>query len=106
LFVVRVGMDVEQPRAYLTRTITNLSLNKLKSAAVRRETYVGPWLPEPLVTADDETGHEVEQTEAVSLAMLVVLETLSPLERAGSRLAEDRSRLGLSVLRCGARDRS
>jgi len=73
---------VDQPRAYLARTITNLSLNKLKSAAVRRETYVGPWLPEPLVTAEQDAGHEVEQTEAVSLAMLVVLETLSPLERA------------------------
>jgi RNA polymerase sigma-70 factor (ECF subfamily) len=73
---------VAQPRAYLARTITNLSLNKLKSAAVRRETYVGPWLPEPLVTAEEDTGREVEQTEAVSLAMLVVLETLSPLERA------------------------
>ena len=73
---------VDQPRAYLARTITNLSLNKLKAAAVRRETYVGPWLPEPLVTAEQDTGHQVEQTEAVSLAMLVVLETLSPLERA------------------------
>jgi RNA polymerase sigma-70 factor (ECF subfamily) len=73
---------VDQPRAYLARTITNLSLNKLKSAAVRRETYVGPWLPEPLVAAEEDAGQEVEQAEAVSLAMLVVLETLSPLERA------------------------
>lgn len=46
------------------RTITNLSLNKLKSAPVRRETYVGPWLPEHLVTAEDDAGHEVERTEA------------------------------------------
>jgi RNA polymerase sigma-70 factor (ECF subfamily) len=73
---------VDQPRAYLARTVTNLSLNKLKSAAAQRETYVGPWLPEPLVTAEQDAEHEVEQTEAVSLAMLVVLETLSPLERA------------------------
>jgi RNA polymerase sigma-70 factor, ECF subfamily len=78
----REGDHVHQPRAYLTRTITNLSLNKLKSAVVRRETYLGPWLPEPLVTAEDNAGHEVEQAEAVSLAMLVVMETLSPLERA------------------------
>lgn len=74
--------DVDQPRAYLARTVTNLSLNKLKSATARRETYVGPWLPEPLVSTEQDADREVEQTEAVSLAMLVVLETLSPLERA------------------------
>ena len=73
--------DVENPRAYLARTVTNLSLNHLGSATVRREHYVGPWLPEPLVTEPDATG-DVEQAEAVSLAMLVVMETLSPLERA------------------------
>lgn len=74
--------DVDQPRAYLARTVTNLSINRLKSAAVRRESYVGPWLPEPLVTGEDDADRAVEQAEAVSLAMLVVLETLSPLERA------------------------
>jgi RNA polymerase sigma-70 factor, ECF subfamily len=73
---------VSQPRAYLARAVVNLSLNKLKSAAVRRETYVGPWLPEPLVIAEPGADREVELAEAVSLAMLVVLETLSPLERA------------------------
>jgi len=73
--------DVQNPRAYLTRTVTNLSLNHLGSAAVRREQYVGPWLPEPLVTEPD-ASHDVEQAESVSLAMLVVMETLSPLERA------------------------
>lgn len=77
-----VNVDgLDQPRAYLARTVTNLSLNRLKSAAVQRESYVGPWLPEPLVTADD-TERQAEQAEAVSMAMLVVLETLSPLERA------------------------
>ncbi|HEV2370574.1 MAG TPA: RNA polymerase sigma-70 factor [Streptosporangiaceae bacterium] len=73
--------SVAAPGAYLARTVTNLSLNRLKSAAVQRESYVGPWLPEPLVTPED-AGDQVEQAEAVSLAMLVVLETLSPLERA------------------------
>jgi RNA polymerase sigma-70 factor, ECF subfamily len=73
--------DVHNPRAYLTRTVTNLALNHLGSAAVRREEYVGPWLPEPLVTEPD-ASHDVEQAESVSLAMLVVMETLSPLERA------------------------
>jgi RNA polymerase sigma-70 factor, ECF subfamily len=73
---------VDDPRAYLARAVTNLSLNRLGSAAARREAYVGPWLPEPLVTAPDEASGGVERAEAVSLAMLVVLETLSPLERA------------------------
>jgi RNA polymerase sigma-70 factor (ECF subfamily) len=72
---------VAQPRAYLCRIVTNLSINRSQSAAVRRESYVGPWLPEPLVTAPD-AGEGAERAEALSLAMLVVLETLSPLERA------------------------
>ncbi|MDQ4006617.1 MAG: RNA polymerase sigma-70 factor [Actinomycetota bacterium] len=73
--------DVDNPRAYLARTVTNLALNHLSSATVRRERYVGPWLPEPLVTEPDAT-EDVERAESVSLAMLVVMETLSPLERA------------------------
>lgn len=76
-----VDSEVANPRAYLARTVTNLALNHLGSAAVRRETYVGPWLPEPLVTEPDAAA-DVEQAESVSLAMLVVMETLSPLERA------------------------
>jgi RNA polymerase sigma-70 factor (ECF subfamily) len=73
--------SIADPRAYLTRIVTNLSINRLRSAVVQRESYVGPWLPEPLVTAPDASG-EAEQADAISLAMLVVLETLSPLERA------------------------
>ncbi|MBX7547821.1 RNA polymerase sigma-70 factor [Streptomyces sp. NPDC048665] len=72
---------IDRPRAYLCRIVTNLAINRAQSAAVRRESYVGPWLPEPLVTAPDASGG-IEQAEAISLAMLVVLETLSPLERA------------------------
>jgi RNA polymerase sigma-70 factor (ECF subfamily) len=72
---------VDNPRAYLVRTITNLSLNELTSARARRETYVGPWLPEPLLTAAD-ASQEAEMAESISQAMLVVLETLSPTERA------------------------
>lgn len=72
---------VENPRAYLVRTVTNLSLNQLTSARARRETYVGPWLPEPLLTEPDPS-REAEMAESVSMAMLVVLETLSPIERA------------------------
>ena len=77
----QVSDPMTNPGAYLSRTVTNLALNKLTSAAVRRERYVGPWLPEPLVTSPDAAG-KVELAESVSLAMLVVLESLSPLERA------------------------
>ncbi|WP_280722488.1 RNA polymerase sigma-70 factor [Kitasatospora sp. MAA4] len=73
--------QVANPGGYLARTVTNLSLNRLRSAAVQRESYVGPWLPEPLVAAPDASV-DAELAESVSLAMLVVLESLSPLERA------------------------
>jgi RNA polymerase sigma-70 factor (ECF subfamily) len=76
-----VDTEVANPKAYLVRTITNLSLNQLTSARARRETYVGPWLPEPLLTEPD-ASQEAEMSESISQAMLVVLETLSPLERA------------------------
>ncbi|WP_275557437.1 RNA polymerase sigma-70 factor [Streptomyces sp. 5-6(2022)] len=77
----QVSTPVDNPAGYLARTVTNLALNRLTSAAATRERYVGPWLPEPLVTRPD-VGEEVELAESVSLAMLVVLESLSPLERA------------------------
>lgn len=77
----QVSTPVDNPAGYLVRTVTNLALNRLTSAAATRESYVGPWLPEPLVTRPD-IGEEVELAESVSLAMLVVLESLSPLERA------------------------
>jgi RNA polymerase sigma-70 factor (TIGR02957 family) len=73
--------SVNNPKTYLVRTVTNLSINQLTSARARRETYVGPWLPEPLLTQPD-ASQEAEMAESISLAMLVVLETLSPLERA------------------------
>ena len=73
---------IENPRAYLVRIAVNHALQRRAVVNRRRETYVGPWLPEPLVT--DETGADdpALRTESVSLAMLVVLESLSPLERA------------------------
>ncbi|WP_029433393.1 RNA polymerase sigma factor SigJ [Blastococcus sp. URHD0036] len=75
--------DVEDPRAYLVRITTRLALDRLRSAQSRRETYVGPWLPEPLLTGTaPDPADEVELGEQVSLALLVVLETLSPVERA------------------------
>lgn len=72
---------VRDPRAYLVRTVTNLALNRLTSARAQREKYVGPWLPEPLLTSPD-AAEETERADSVSTAMLVVLETLTPVERA------------------------
>ncbi|UGT41288.1 RNA polymerase sigma-70 factor [Nocardia yamanashiensis] len=73
--------SVEHPKSYLVRTVTNLALNRLTSARATRETYIGPWLPEPLITAAD-AAQETEMADTVSTAMLVVLETLAPVERA------------------------
>jgi RNA polymerase sigma-70 factor (ECF subfamily) len=73
--------QVADPRAYLTRIVSNLALERLRSTRYKRETYVGPWLPEPILTGGD-AAEAVADAESVSMAMLVVLETLSPLERA------------------------
>ncbi|WP_327322073.1 RNA polymerase sigma-70 factor [Streptomyces sp. NBC_01210] len=78
--------DVLEPRGYLVRITTRLAIDRLRHVQSRREAYVGPWLPEPIAT---DFGHTVPDTaeravlaESVSLAVLVVLEALSPLERA------------------------
>ncbi|MEV6028275.1 RNA polymerase sigma-70 factor [Streptomyces sp. NPDC052036] len=73
--------QVAEPKAYLTRIVSNLALERLRSTRHQRETYVGPWLPEPILTGGD-AADAATVTESVSMAMLVVLETLSPLERA------------------------
>ncbi|WP_350347680.1 RNA polymerase sigma-70 factor [Agromyces sp. G08B096] len=73
--------DVRDPRAYLVRIVTRQALNHLRSQARRREQYVGEWLPEPLLTSPD-VADDVELAESVSIAMLTVLETLGPAERA------------------------
>jgi RNA polymerase sigma-70 factor (TIGR02957 family) len=73
--------DVRDPRAYLVRTVTRQALNRLRTLARRREDYVGEWLPEPLLTTPD-VAEDVELAESVSMAMLTVLETLTPTERA------------------------
>jgi RNA polymerase sigma-70 factor (TIGR02957 family) len=88
---------VGHPTAYLVRTVTRLCLNRLTSARATRETYVGPWLPEPLLTGlgdraqptgpgggltSPDVAEKAERADSVSMAMLVVLESLSPLERA------------------------
>src|SRR5882724_4454631 len=73
--------EVRDPRAYLVRILTRQALNRLRSVSRRREEYVGQWLPEPLLTSPD-VAEDVELAESVSIAMLTVLETLGPAERA------------------------
>ncbi|NVI87850.1 RNA polymerase sigma factor SigJ [Actinomadura sp. BRA 177] len=75
------GEEIENPRAYLVRVAVNTALSRQAAISRRRETYVGPWLPEPLVS-EAGADESAERTEAVSMALLVVLETLTPLERA------------------------
>lgn len=78
--------DVREPRAFLVRITTNLAIDRLRHVQSRRESYVGPWLPEPIVTdfgpAVPDTAERALLSDSVSLALLVVLESLSPLERA------------------------
>jgi RNA polymerase sigma-70 factor (ECF subfamily) len=72
---------VNDPRAYLIRIVTRQALNQMRTLSRRREDYVGEWLPEPLLTSPD-VAEDVELAESVSMAMLTVLETLEPTERA------------------------
>ncbi|MFM9703533.1 RNA polymerase sigma-70 factor [Streptomyces galilaeus] len=78
--------DVREPRAYLVRVVTRLALDRLARIKTRNEAYVGPWLPEPYVTDFGDTVQDTAEravlADSVSLAVLVVLEALSPLERA------------------------
>ncbi|MGH3336965.1 MAG: RNA polymerase sigma-70 factor [Nocardioides sp.] len=73
--------EVRDERAYLVRITTRLSLNRMRTMARRRESYVGPWLPEPLLTSPD-VAEDVELADSISMAMLVVLESLTPTARA------------------------
>jgi RNA polymerase sigma-70 factor (ECF subfamily) len=80
---------IESPRAYLSTVVSRLSLDHLRSARVRRETYVGDWLPEPLMaSADDDPARKAEMADSLSLAFLVLLESLSPEQRAAFLLRE------------------
>src|SRR5690606_25823414 len=73
--------EVRNARAYLVRIVTRQALNRLRTLSRRKEDYVGEWLPEPLCTSPD-MADDLELAESVSLAMLTVLETLGPAERA------------------------
>ncbi|MFR9770715.1 RNA polymerase sigma factor SigJ [Nocardia sp. SC052] len=79
------GVDlatVRDTKSYLAQLVTRQALNALRAGASRREEYVGPWLPEPLLLTDGDASSDVVLTESVSMGMLIVLETLTPTERA------------------------
>jgi RNA polymerase sigma-70 factor (ECF subfamily) len=73
--------DIQSPKAYLTTIVTRLCLDHLKSAKTQRENYVGAWLPEPMLTSSSPSA-TVNERESISMAFLVLLENLSPIERA------------------------
>ena len=77
------GEQIQSPRAFVATVTTRLAIDELRSARVRREQYVGEWLPEPIITdSGDDPAHRAEMTDSLSLAMLVLLESLSPEQRA------------------------
>jgi RNA polymerase sigma-70 factor, ECF subfamily len=83
------GTKVDSPKAYLSAVVTRLSIDHLKSARARREQYVGQWLPEPLVTdAAPDAAAQAETADSLSMAFLVLLESLTPVERAVFLLRE------------------
>jgi len=86
----QAGTVIADPKAYLTTAVTRLGINYLRSARVRRETYVGDWLPEPVVVPADAPGpaEHAELADSLSMAFLVLLEALSPVERAVFMLRE------------------
>lgn len=82
---------IQSPKAFLSTIVTRLCLNQLQSARVQRETYIGPWLPEPIFTETDERAnpqHQAEMHDSISFAFLMLLEELTPLERAVFLLRE------------------
>ena len=78
------GSGINSPKAYLTAVVTRLAIDELRSARVRRETYVGQWLPEPLITdeAVEDVAGVIERADELSMAFLLVLQRLGPVERA------------------------
>ena len=76
------GEEIRSPKAFLVTVASRLCINHLESARSRREEYVGEWLPEPLVTQEEGTARQIEVDESVSMALLLMLERLTPSERA------------------------
>jgi RNA polymerase sigma-70 factor (ECF subfamily) len=81
-WAARPTAEVEEPRAYLTTVVTRLCIDHLRSARVRRETYKGPWLPEPVEDDASDPGDQAALADSLSMAFLVLLEELGPVERA------------------------
>jgi RNA polymerase sigma-70 factor (ECF subfamily) len=80
---LEAGERIASPRAFVATVTTRLAINELRSARVRRERYVGEWLPEPIITdGEDDPARHAEMADSLSLAMLLMLETLSPEQRA------------------------
>jgi RNA polymerase sigma-70 factor (TIGR02957 family) len=83
---LEAGEEIASPRAFVATVTTRLAINELRSARVRRESYVGDWLPEPIITdgsgAADDPARQAETADSLSMAMLVLLESLSPEQRA------------------------
>src|SRR5262249_42164594 len=83
--------EIKSPKAFLTTIVTRLCLNQLQSARSQRETYIGPWLPEPVLTETDDRFAPAQQAElhdSLSIAFLTLLEQLTPIERAVFLLRE------------------
>jgi RNA polymerase sigma-70 factor (ECF subfamily) len=76
------GTEIESPKAWLSTVVTRLAIDQLRSARARRETYVGEWLPEPLLTNGEDPAEQAELAESLSMAFLLLLERLNPVERA------------------------
>src|SRR5271170_6714928 len=80
---LEAGERIESPRAFVATVTTRLAIDELRSARARRERYVGDWLPEPIITdGPDDPANHAEMADSLSIAMLVLLESLSPEQRA------------------------
>jgi RNA polymerase sigma-70 factor (ECF subfamily) len=81
--------EIKRPKAYLSTIVTNLCINQLHSARAKREEYIGPWLPEPLITDENQDPmRNVQMADSLSMAFMVLLESLTPAERACFLLRE------------------
>jgi RNA polymerase sigma-70 factor (TIGR02957 family) len=79
---IESGEEIASPRAYVATVVTRLAIDELRSARARRESYVGEWLPEPIAAPEEDPAAQAEQADSLSLAFLVLLESLSPEQRA------------------------
>lgn len=82
------GTVIESPRAFVSTVTTRLAIDHMRSAKTRRESYFGPWLPEPVITSNNSEFERAERTDSLSLSFLVLLERLTPVERAVFLLRE------------------